>query len=477
MVTHSLTDRFAIRAFQVMDGVAILFSFWVASLLREPTLGLIKVSMAPFGVDVVGYNIEGLTDIYWLLFVIVPATPVVLRKLAFYDQPMQHRLGRSLPKLVLGLAVVFFLVLVLAVLFQLQTSSRLVLAMGVGLAAGLILARDMAVAHWSRSRARRGLGREPVVLAGVPEEIEDWWKGIDDATRLYWNVVGRFDMRNGDLDEFRRMLTREGVGRVLFAVKTADFGRVSEAIEICEVQGVEAWVAASFLRTRIARPTFDFVGDQAMFVLRSTPDLSWSFLLKEVMDRVGAALLLATTSWLWVVVWVGIRLSSPGPVFFRQMRAGRYGRPFRMWKFRTMDVNAEDRLADLKERKGNEMTGPAFKMKDDPRIFRFGGWLRRYSIDELPQLVNVLRGEMSLVGPRPLPLYEVEAIEQSAHRRRMSMKPGMTCIWQVSGRNRIADFEDWVELDLRYIDNWSLWLDVKLLLRTVPTVFGGKGAR
>jgi exopolysaccharide biosynthesis polyprenyl glycosylphosphotransferase len=460
-----------------MDGAAILLSFWVASLLRVPMLELIKAAMAPFGVEVVGYNIDGLADIYWLLFVIAPVTPLVLGKLGFYDQPMQHRLGRSLPKLLTGLAVVFFVVLVLAVVFQLQTSSRLVLAMGVGLAAGLILARDMAVAHWSRVRAKGGIGRENVVLAGIPEEIEAWWQGIDGATRLYWNVVGRFDLLTGDLDEFRRTLGREGVSRVLFAVKSADFGRVSEAIEICEVQGVEAWVAAGFLRTRIARPTFDFVGDQAMFVLRSTPDLSWSFLLKGVMDRVGALVLLVATLWLWVVVWAGIRLSSPGPVFFSQMRAGRYGRPFRMWKFRTMDTDAEARLAETKEQKGNEMTGPAFKLKDDPRIFPFGGWLRRHSIDELPQLLNVLKGEMSLVGPRPLPLYEVEAIEKSAHRRRMSMKPGLTCIWQVSGRSEIADFGDWVELDLEYIDNWSLWLDAKLLLKTVWVVAAGKGAQ
>ncbi len=460
-----------------MDGLAILFSFWLASQLRKPTLGVIQSAMAPLGVEVVGYNIEGLTDIYWLLVVIVPVTPLVLGKLGFYDHPLQHRLGRSLPKLMTGFAVVFFLALVLAVLFQLQTSSRLVLGMGVGLAAGLILARDVAVAHWSRLRASRGIGLENVVLAGIPEEMEEWWRGIDPETRRYWKVVGRFDMRGGELDEFRQTINREGVGRVLFAVRTADFGRVSEAIEICEVQGVEAWVAASFLRTRIARPTFDFVGNQAMFVLRSTPDLSWSFLLKEVMDRVGALALLVATSWLWAVVWAGIRLSSPGPVFFSQMRAGRYGRPFRMWKFRTMAVDAEEKLGEVKRELGNDLKGPAFKLEDDPRVFGFGRWLRRFSIDELPQLVNVLRGEMSLVGPRPLPLYEVEAIEKSGHRRRMSMKPGLTCIWQASGRSGIADFESWVEMDLQYIDNWSLWLDVKLLLRTVPAVLCGRGAK
>jgi lipopolysaccharide/colanic/teichoic acid biosynthesis glycosyltransferase len=260
-------------------------------------------------------------------------------------------------------------------------------------------------------------------------------------------------------------------------VRSADFGRVSEAIEICEVQGVEAWVAASFIRTRIARPTFDYLGNRAMFVLRTTPELSWSFLAKEVIDRVLAAVVLVATSWLWLVVLAGVRWQSPGPLLFGQMRAGRYGRPFRMWKFRTMAVDAEARLDEVKQALGNEMSGPTFKLEDDPRVFGFGRWLRRYSIDELPQLFNVLRGEMSLVGPRPLPLYEVAAIEKSAHRRRMSMKPGLTCIWQASGRSQVADFESWVAMDLEYIDNWSLWLDVKLLLRTIPAVWFGRGAK
>ena len=477
MTVHSRNDRFAIRLFQVMDGGAILLAFLLASLLRLPTLEMIRSLLAPFGVEVVSYDLEGLPDIYWLLLVIVPLTPLVLGKLGFYDNPLQHRLGRSLPKLAKGLGWVGFLVLVMAVVFQLQTSSRLVLAMGVGFASALVLGRDAMVARWSRVRASRGVGLENVVLAGTPEEIEAWWLGVEDETKACWNVVGRFDLGSGNLDEFRQTIDGKGVGRVLFAARTADFGRVSEAIEICEVQGVEAWVAASFLRTGIARPTFDYVGSQVMFVLKSTPDLSWSFLIKEMMDRVGAALLLLATSWLWVIGYVGIRWRSPGPVFFSQMRAGRYGRPFRMWKFRTMGVDAEVRLDEVKLGHGNEMCGPTFKLEDDPRVFGFGRWLRRFSIDELPQLINVLRGEMSLVGPRPLPLYEVEAIEKSAHRRRMSMKPGLTCIWQTSGRNRISDFEDWVKLDLEYIDNWSLWLDLKLLAKTVPAVLLGKGAK
>jgi exopolysaccharide biosynthesis polyprenyl glycosylphosphotransferase len=211
-----------------------------------------------------------------------------------------------------------------------------------------------------------------------------------------------------------------------------------------------------------------------MLVFHSTPQVSWALLVKGVIDRVGALVLLVLTAPLWLVAAAGILISSRSPVFFRQQRAGRYGKPFQMWKFRTMRTDAEAVRSELPGQ--NEMEGPVFKIRDDPRIFPFGSWLRRLSIDELPQLINVLRGKMSLVGPRPLPVYEIEKIEKRAQRRRLSVKPGLTCLWQVSGRNRITSFDDWVALDLAYIDNWSLWLDLQIIARTLPAVLRGSGA-
>jgi lipopolysaccharide/colanic/teichoic acid biosynthesis glycosyltransferase len=151
------------------------------------------------------------------------------------------------------------------------------------------------------------------------------------------------------------------------------------------------------------------------------------------------------------------------------------GSPFTIFKFRTMVTNAEQLKHELEAM--NEMRGPVFKVTGDPRITPIGKWLRRFSLDELPQLVNVVRGEMSLVGPRPLPVDEVKRFNDLAHRRRLSVKPGLTCLWQVSGRNEIVDFRDWVRLDLEYIDNWSLWLDFKILLRTLPAVLRATGAK
>ena len=176
----------------------------------------------------------------------------------------------------------------------------------------------------------------------------------------------------------------------------------------------------------------------------------------------------------WLIALL-IKLTSAGPVMFRQQRSGLNGAPFSIYKFRTMTTNAEQLKHELAAM--NEMSGPVFKVTNDPRVTPLGKILRKYSLDELPQLFNVLRGEMSLVGPRPLPVDEVKRFNDLAHRRRLSVKPGLTCLWQVSGRNKISDFRDWVRLDLQYIDNWSIWLDLAILLRTIPAVLLGTGAK
>ncbi|MCK4460303.1 MAG: sugar transferase, partial [candidate division Zixibacteria bacterium] len=165
-------------------------------------------------------------------------------------------------------------------------------------------------------------------------------------------------------------------------------------------------------------------------------------------------------------------LESRGPVFFKQVRSGLNGKTFKLYKFRTMCADAEHKKDALTNR--NEMTGPVFKIADDPRVTRIGRFLRKYSIDEVPQFINVLRGDMSLVGPRPPLPKEVSEYDPWQHRK-LSVKPGVTCLWQVNGRNEI-DFDDWMRLDLEYIDNWSLWLDAKILARTIPAVIKGSGS-
>ena len=196
---------------------------------------------------------------------------------------------------------------------------------------------------------------------------------------------------------------------------------------------------------------------------------------KLLLDFFGALTLLFLLAIPMLVIAAWIKLTSPGPAIFRQQRSGVNGAPFTILKFRTMTTNAEQSKHELAAM--NEMSGPVFKLTNDPRVTPVGKRLRKWSLDELPQLFNVLRGEMSLVGPRPLPVDEVKRFSDLAHRRRLSVKPGLTCLWQIKGRNKISDFKEWVRLDLEYIDNWSIWLDLKILLRTPLVVLRGTGAK
>lgn len=195
--------------------------------------------------------------------------------------------------------------------------------------------------------------------------------------------------------------------------------------------------------------------------------------IKRLLDAVTAAFLLLVLSPLFVLLAILIKLSSPGCVFYRWKVVGKGGRYFTSYKFRTMFENADALKEDLLSR--NEMKGPMFKIKNDPRITSAGRWLRRYSLDELPQLWSVLKGDMSLVGPRPPLQTEFERFTEW-QKRKIQVKPGITCLWQIRGRNRIDDFDDWVRLDIEYIEHWSLWLDFKILIKTIPAVLTARGA-
>ncbi len=459
----SRNESFRIQALQLTDALLVWMSFWIGWEMRELVLATSDASR---------------DSINWVLYIAVPFTPLVLEKFGFYDHLRSKSTGRSIIQLIQGLVIIALMIGMFAVFAKLMDTRRLVLGLGFMFVFASLLIRDRVVVHRLKRAVLTDDAKERVIIAGSGDEMDQFLSDLDEEVTSGWKVVGRFDLENQDVAELFTILKRESVGRVIFAARETGFEKVARAVEACELQGVEAWIAASFIRTQIARPVFDALGDRPMLVLRSTPELSWELLCKETMDRVGAFLIILISSPAWLIAAAGIRLKSPGaPVFFSQMRAGRYGKPFRMWKFRTMVANAEELLGKIKKDHGNQMQGPVFKLDKDPRVFPFGSWLRKTSIDELPQLINVLKGDMSLVGPRPLPLYEVEAFCEMSHRRRLSVKPGITCEWQAGGRNRITSFEQWVEMDLRYIDNWSLWLDLNILLRTIPAVLFGRGAK
>lgn len=465
----SRKHSFTIQAYQIFDAILVFLAFKFAELLRDPIREMLVMGM---------HNDDPLSEMAWVLYITVPFTPLVLERFGFYSQTRVKLLRKAAWQLTRGIFVIGVVISVFAVFAQLEGTRRLILGVGAFFMFCLLLARERISSAWLSRRQRRGIGREKIVITGSNEEVEDFLEGLDRDSYEDWDIVERFDISTRRPRELFDLLKRESVGRVIFATKSTPFDKVARAVEVCELQGVEAWIAASFIRTQIARPVFDVLGSKPMLVLRSTPELSWELMAKELMDRTFAFIILVFSLPLCIFAWIGIRISSPGaPVFFSQMRAGKYGLPFRMWKFRTMVVNAEELLEKTKKEHGNQMDGPVFKLDQDPRIFRFGAFLRRLSIDELPQLLNVITGDMSLVGPRPLPLYEVEAFSEISHRRRLSVKPGITCEWQAGGRNKITSFEDWVEMDLRYIDNWSLWLDCQIILKTIPAVLFARGAK
>lgn len=268
-----------------------------------------------------------------------------------------------------------------------------------------------------------------------------------------------------------RLLSESVIDELFYAKSVLDYEEINRLMALCANHGVTFRLRPGFFEQHGLKPKFTFFNSNPTVVFRNVPTNYMALKVKRGMDLLGAMTGLLVFGLPMLVIAAAIKLADGGPVFFMQERVGLYGRRFRCFKFRTMVVNAEALKDSLMTQ--NEQSGPVFKMKFDPRITRVGRFLRKYSFDELPQFLNVLNGDMSLVGPRPPVPSEVYKY-QTFQNRRLSMKPGITCIWQVSGRNNI-DFDDWVKLDMRYIDNWSLWLDIAILLKTVKVMIKGDG--
>lgn len=411
----------------------------------------------------------------WILAVIMPFGPFLLELQGFYNYPLEKSAWKSLRQM-LGAGIWLFVMLASAVIFlRLEIPSRSVLILFGIMAPAALLLREWVFIWYYIRRLRQGAIGERIIVAGEPASIEKLIRSFSPSQKLEVQVVATIDLAAHGVETLVDALHRHAVGRVVLAIQRMELDKVQRAIEACETEGVEAWLNADFIHTSVARPSYEVLAQRPMLVFRASPELSWAMLVKSSLDRSLAALGLLVLSPLFLILALIIRCTSQGPAFFRQQRSGLHGKPFEMWKFRTMCHNAEHLREELSSQ--NTMQGPVFKVDNDPRITKIGHWLRRTSLDEFPQLFNVLKGEMSLVGPRPLPVYEVEKFERTAHRRRLSMKPGLTCLWQIRGRNKVTDFQDWVRMDLEYIDNWSVILDLYILLKTIPVVLLGSGAK
>ncbi len=459
-------QEFNLKINEVIDSLLLVIAGLVSHSLRE--------SASHVGL---GGSIQEFDSSYlWVMVVVVPFMPLILELHGYYKHPAQKSVIRSLQQL-LQATIWIALVLGIMALFDKKTvGARTWLPIYAGVGWTLLLAKEALLRAWLKRRAQQGHKLEHVMVVGPPQDVESFLKEMPPEFALEMDIVGRIDITTQPISALIQELRAKNVERVFFATAHVLFNQIEEAISACEVMGVEVWLWTGFIKTAIAKPTFDTLGNRPMLVFRSTPEVSWALFIKGLMDKVGALIGITLLLIPWLFVWLGVKLSSPGgPVIFSQKRSGKFGKPFTMYKFRSMVPDAEaKRLALMAD---NQMSGPVFKVEKDPRIFPFGRFLRNSSMDETPQLFNVLRGEMSLVGPRPLAYYEAENVNDTAQRRRFSVKPGLTCLWQVSGRNDIKDFADWVRLDLEYIDNWSIWLDLKILILTIPAVLFVKGAK
>jgi exopolysaccharide biosynthesis polyprenyl glycosylphosphotransferase len=275
----------------------------------------------------------------------------------------------------------------------------------------------------------------------------------------------------GMIDDLAAVLHSQIVDEVAVCLPFSMEEQIEEAVYVCEQEGKVVRMPVAPFERAVTSGRFESIDGVGVYSLANGPDRAMALVAKRVIDIAGAAFLMVVLAPVAAVLMAAIRLDSKGPILFRQQRVGLHGRPITVLKFRSMHVGADQKLPDLLAR--NEIKGHAFKLTNDPRITRVGRFLRRSSLDELPQLWNVLWGQMSLVGPRP-PLPSEVANYDIWHRRRLSMKPGMTGLWQVGGR-RSPEFDNWVAQDLEYIDRWSLWLDFKIIARTLPAVLSGTG--
>jgi exopolysaccharide biosynthesis polyprenyl glycosylphosphotransferase len=276
----------------------------------------------------------------------------------------------------------------------------------------------------------------------------------------------------GTLKDLKDIFHQTAVDQVVFVLPRSRLSLIEDAIHDCETEGVEGSLAIDLYDMKIARSVMTEIDGIPLLSFSTVKVNDWKFLIKRIMDIIISFSAIVILSAVYILSAVLIKLTSPGPVFFKQERLGFHGRKFNLLKFRTMRSEAQRDLSQVDDLA--EMTTPEFKQKKLKYITPAGRVLRKFSIDEFPQFFNVLAGDMSIVGPRPTVPFEVEKYK-SWQRRRFSMKPGITCLWQISGRNEISH-DGWMKLDLEYIDNFSLWLDVKIIIKTIPAVVIGKGA-
>jgi exopolysaccharide biosynthesis polyprenyl glycosylphosphotransferase len=414
------------------------------------------------------FEIEGFTvmpiGVYlWILALILPIWAVLLRSFRVYS-PRFLQIREQLVQLskAIGLACV----IMAAILFLLnqEATSRLIALFALVLNYGMLVSYRLAlfaIRGWNWTSVRH------VAIIGEGQVATAFARSIENHAAWGLKPTGIFPEKRA-----REIIEDGGIDEMIFVVDRQRLDPLEELFLLCEELGITARIVLNLFPHSIAHMDFHKLDGFSLLTFSPTPSDESLLFVRRLMDVVLAVIIGVLTLPLMAATVVAIKVTSPGPALFCQQRSGLHGRPFIMYKFRSMINDAEQRRVELESI--NEMDGPVFKSSLDPRITSIGKTLRRFSIDELPQLHNVLKGDMSLVGPRPPLPQEVKRYKRW-QRRRLSMKPGMTCLWQIAGRNQVG-FDEWMRLDLQYIDNWSLLLDLKILIKTIPVVLLGKGA-
>jgi len=411
-----------------------------------------------------GYTVMKVQVYLWLLVIILPTWAIILPLFRVYSDPAMRPLDQILR---LTNAIVFAWLVVTALVFltDKDASSRLMFFFILGINYCLLISYRVLLLKLKKHSA---LDVRHVAVVGNGPAAGDFGQRIEAHLDWGLKLIGVVAPK-----DVRALLEKGGVDELIIVADKDNLDDFNETFLFCEEMGVTTRVVLNFFPHSFSRMELLRFDGLPLLSFSTTPTNEMLMILKRIMDICVASVVAIATLPVTIISAILIRLTSPGPVFFKQERCGLNRRPFTMYKLRSMINNAEQARYELEVL--NEMDGPVFKSSKDPRITALGRYLRRFSIDEFPQLYNVLRGDMSLVGPRP-PLPQEVARYERWQRRRLSMKPGLTCLWQISGRNEVS-FQDWMKLDLSYIDNWSLLLDLKILLKTIPVVLFGKGAK
>jgi exopolysaccharide biosynthesis polyprenyl glycosylphosphotransferase len=409
------------------------------------------------------------------------AWPVALWSQGLYRTRIRLTLRGEVFDVLRATALFAAVLLSLLFIFKLPDVSRAVLLLLFpGLALSALLTRLTLRAMLVRLR-EGGRNTRFILVLGSSARAQEFADMVESHHELGLRVIGHLapdgEPRTvtrpilGTIDDIEEILHTNVVDEVAVCLPITQATHIDEIARLCEEEGKIVRIPMYVLEHTLATGRVEELDGLPIYSIVTGPDRVVALVAKRLLDITGAAALLVLLSPLMLILALAVRQDSAGRALFKQRRVGLHGRTFEVLKFRTMHDGAEDRLTELMEL--NEIRGHAFKLTADPRVTRVGRWLRRTSLDELPQLWNVLRGEMSLVGPRPPLVSEVQGYNVW-HRRRLSMKPGMTGLWQVRARTE-QDFDRWVETDLEYIDSWSLWLDLRILLRTIPAVLNREG--